>query len=201
MDGADPVKSGGIDTKRRKFLRRATTVVSGIGAAYVAAPFLASWLPSEKAKALGAPVEVDVSKLEMGAQITVPWRGQPVWIVRRPQKVIDNLSSLNSLLRDPNSDRPQQPEYAQNIYRSIKPEFLVLVGLCTHLGCVPTYRPDLGGIGADWPGGFYCPCHGSKFDLAGRVYHGVPAPSNLVVPPHMYLSDNLLLIGADEVNK
>ncbi|MAZ44582.1 MAG: ubiquinol-cytochrome c reductase iron-sulfur subunit [Legionellales bacterium] len=185
-----------IDKGRRRFLTVATSVVGGIGAAAAAAPFLMSWKPSAKAQALGAPVEVDVSRLDMGAQITVAWRGQPIWIVRRSQEMLNMLPSLNNQLRDPDSaETEQQPAYAQNATRSIKPEFLVLIGLCTHLGCVPTYRPDIGGVGADWPGGFYCPCHGSKYDLAGRVYKGVPAPTNLMVPPHTYVSDSIILVG------
>ena len=189
--------SSEVDLDRRRFLTTATTVVGGIGAACAAVPFIESWLPSARAQALGAPVEIDLSKLEEGAQLTVEWRGQPVWIIRRSQAMLDSLASLNGLLRDPDSAEAQQPEYAQNAHRSIKPEYLVLVGLCTHLGCVPTYRPDIGGIDAHWPGGFYCPCHGSKYDLAGRVYKGVPAPTNLVVPPYHYLSENVILIGQE----
>lgn len=187
-----------INSDRRRFLTAASTVLGGIGAAFAATPFIASWMPSERAKALGAPIEADLSKLEPGAQLTVEWRGQPVWIIRRPADVLANLPKLNDQLRDPLSAEAQQPTYAQNIFRSIKEEFLILVGLCTHLGCVPTYRPDIGGIGASWPGGFFCPCHGSKFDLAGRVYKGVPAPLNLMVPPHRYLSDKVIVIGEDE---
>ena len=187
-----------FNESRRRFLTVATSVIGGIGAAYVATPFISAWSPSRKAQALGAPVEVDISALEMGSQLTVEWRGQPIWIIRRSQKMLDALQGLNALLRDPDSTWDQQPSYAHNLYRSMKPEFLILVGLCTHFGCVPTYRPDMGGINADWPGGFYCPCHGSKYDLAGRVYKGVPAPSNLVVPPHRYLKDTVLLIGEEE---
>lgn len=188
-----------VDLERRRFLVRATTLVGGVGAVCAAAPFIQSWFPSDKAQALGAPIEIDVSKLEAGAQITYAWRGKPVWIIHRPQAVLDKLESLNTLLRDPESlDESQQPKYAQNRYRSIKSEYLVLVGLCTHLGCVPTYRPDIGGIDAEWPGGFFCPCHGSKYDLAGRVYKGVPAPSNLIVPPHKYVSEKVILIGQDQ---
>lgn len=188
-----------VDLERRRFLVRATTLVGGVGAVCATAPFIQSWFPSDKAQALGAPIEIDVSKLEPGAQITYAWRGKPVWIIRRTQAVLDKLESLNSLLRDPASlEEAQQPKYAQNRYRSIKPEYLVLVGLCTHLGCVPTYRPDIGGIDAEWPGGFFCPCHGSKYDLAGRVYKGVPAPFNLIVPPHKYVSEKVILIGQDQ---
>lgn len=187
-----------VDESRRRFLTVATTVVGGVGAAMAAAPFISSWKPSAKAQALGAPVEVDVSRLELGAQVTVAWRGQPIWVVRRSQEMLDMLPSLDEQLRDPYSDEnDQQPAYAKNISRSIRPEYLVLIGLCTHLGCVPTYRPDIGGVGADWPGGFYCPCHGSKYDLAGRVYKGVPAPTNLIVPPHTYVSDSIILVGED----
>lgn len=187
-----------INKDRRRFLTTATTVVGGIGAAFAAAPFIGSWLPSAKALALGAPVEVDVSKLDMGAQLTIPWRGKPVWIVRRSQEIIEALPQLDALLRDPQSQDLQQPAYAQNAHRSIKPEYLVLIGICTHLGCVPTYRPDKGGIDASWPGGFFCPCHGSKYDLAGRVYKGVPAPTNLTVPPHRFASDTVIVIGENQ---
>lgn len=190
-------KPGDVDLNRRRFLTTATAVVGGIGAACATAPFIQSWLPSARAQAMGAPVEVDVSKLDEGGQLTVEWRGQPIWIIRRTSAMVDGLKALDGFLRDPNSADDQQPTYAQNEYRSIKPEYLVLVGICTHLGCVPTYRPDIGGIDADWPGGFYCPCHGSKYDLAGRVYKGVPAPSNLIVPPYRYVSDSVILIGVD----
>ena len=187
-----------INTDRRRFLTAASSVIGGIGAAFAATPFIASWLPSERAKALGAPVEVNISKIQPGAQLTVEWRGQPIWIIRRTQDVLDRLSKINDELRDPNSAEPQQPAYAKNQFRSIKEEYLVLVGVCTHLGCVPTYRPDLGGISPNWPGGFYCPCHGSKFDMAGRVFKGVPAPLNLVVPPYQYVSDNVIIVGEGE---
>ncbi len=188
-----------VDHKRRRLLTIATSGVGLIGAAGMAVPFVGSMSPSEKAKAAGAPIEVDISQLESGQQIIVKWRGKPVWIIRRPQKSIDLLASLNDVLLDPNSQNQQQPDYAQNIYRSIKKEVLVLVGICTHLGCSPKYQPQIGATSFDddWKGGFLCACHGSKFDLAGRVYSGVPAPSNLVVPPHQYLSDNVLLIGND----
>lgn len=187
-----------IDRGRRRFLTAATSVIGGVGAAFIATPFIVSWLPSAKAQALGAPVEIDVSQLEEGAQLTVEWRGTPVWIVRRPKEVIDKIQQEDtSILRDPNSQEPQQPEYAQNIFRSIKPEYLIMVGLCTHLGCVPKFKPLAGSVGPDWKGGFYCPCHGSKFDMSGRVFKGVPAPSNLPVPPHKYVSDKVILIGED----
>jgi ubiquinol-cytochrome c reductase iron-sulfur subunit len=190
----------GVDLGKRRFLTASTTVVGAIGAGFVAIPFGASWMPSERAKSAGAPVEVDISKVEEGRKVTVEWRGKPVWIVRRSQKTLDDLKTLDDTLRDPASEAGQQPEYAQNATRSIKPEILVTVGICTHLGCSPTHRPELGnvaGMGADWLGGFFCPCHGSKFDLAGRVYSGVPAPLNLEVPPHYYKSDRVILIGKD----
>lgn len=187
-----------VDKSRRKFLSGATSVIGGVGAAYALVPFVGSWFPTARAEALGAPVEVNVGNMTTGSQITVEWRGQPIWIVRRSQEVVDKLKSLNDKLRDPDSEQPQQPKYISEIYRSIKPEYLVMVGLCTHLGCVPMYRPDIGSVEPTWQGGFFCPCHGSKFDLAGRVFKGVPAPTNLVIPPHKYVSDDVVLIGEDE---
>jgi len=189
-----------IDASKRRFLTAATSVVGGVGVAAVAVPFVASMLPSAKAKAAGAPVEVDISKLEVGQLIRPEWRGKPVWVFRRSPEVLDNLASQTDMLRDPNSDvTEQQPDYSKNATRSIRDEIGVLVGICTHLGCSPTYRPELSpeDLGPDWKGGFFCPCHGSKFDLAGRVYSGVPAPINLVVPPHYFLDDNHILIGED----
>lgn len=191
----------GVDKGRRRFLTATTAVVGGIGAVYTAVPFLASWKPSAKAQAAGAPVSVDISQLEPGQRITTEWRGRPVWIVRRTQEMLANLKRLESQLADPNSSMPQQPAYAQNEYRSIKPEYLVVIGICTHLGCSPLYRPEVGAadLGGDsWLGGFFCPCHGSKFDLAGRVYAGVPAPTNLVVPPYHFADDNTIVVGEDE---
>ncbi|MDH5472578.1 MAG: ubiquinol-cytochrome c reductase iron-sulfur subunit [Gammaproteobacteria bacterium] len=189
----------GVDKDKRRFLTASTAVVGAVGAGFVAVPFVASWSPSERAKTAGAPVEVDISKLQDGQKVTVEWRGKPVWIVKRTPKALEDLKALDDSLRDPASENVQQPEYAQNSSRSIKPEILVLVGICTHLGCSPTYRPELAAadLGADWKGGFFCPCHGSKFDLAGRVYSGVPAPLNLEVPPHFYKSDRVILIGKD----
>ena len=184
-----------VDTGRRRFLTAATTVIGGVGVAFVAAPFINSWLPSGKAQAMGAPVKIDVSRLEPGAQMTVEWRGQPIWVIHRTSQMLDKLKQLGNMLRDPESAEDQQPDYAHNEYRSIKPEYLVLVGLCTHLGCVPMYRPDVASIEPSWPGGFFCPCHGSKFDLAGRVFKGVPAPLNLVVPPYGFQSDTVILVG------
>jgi ubiquinol-cytochrome c reductase iron-sulfur subunit len=184
---------------RRRFLTAATTVVGAIGTGFVLVPFISSMQPSAKARAAGAPVRADISKLESGQMIRVKWRGKPVWLVRRTEKMLEVLPSLDSQLQDPESMESEQPTYAQNEYRSIKPEVLVTVGICTHLGCSPTYRPDAGAadLGADWEGGFFCPCHGSKFDLAGRVYKGVPAPTNLPIPPHRYLSETELVIGDD----
>jgi ubiquinol-cytochrome c reductase iron-sulfur subunit len=189
----------GVDTSKRRFLIAATTVVGGVGAVYTAVPFLASWMPSERAKAAGAPVEADISKLEDGQMIRVQWRGKPVWVVKRTEEMVKALPGLDGKLRDPQSIDPQQPEYAQNGTRSIKPEILVAVGICTHLGCSPSFIPEAvpQPYDAEWKGGFFCPCHGSKFDLAGRVYQGVPAPLNLEVPPHKYISESLILIGDD----
>ncbi len=189
------------DNSRRRFLVAATSVVGAIGAGFVAVPFLTSFSPSAKAQAAGAPVEVDISKIEEGQRLTVEWRGKPIWIVKRSEQALQELSSLNGKLRDPNSEViSQQPDYAKNAERSIKPEYLVLIGICTHLGCSPSYveadNPIGSTIDPDWKGGFFCPCHGSKFDLAGRVYQSVPAPTNLVVPPYTYLSDTRILIGA-----
>jgi ubiquinol-cytochrome c reductase iron-sulfur subunit len=194
MSGKDTV-----DEKRRCFLRRATCAVGGLGLAATSLPFVEYWLPSADTEAAGGPVKVDLSQLKPGQQLTVAWRGKPVWIVRRTKEMLDTLPKLTSHLRDPNSEVEQQPSYAQNIYRASHPEYLILVGVCTHLGCTPTYRPDVGGISPDWLGGFYCPCHGSKFDLSGRVYTGVPAPINLEVPPYVFLNDHEVLIGVDKV--
>ncbi|HHS83488.1 MAG TPA: ubiquinol-cytochrome c reductase iron-sulfur subunit [Gammaproteobacteria bacterium] len=188
-----------VDTSKRRFLTAATAVVGGIGTAYVLVPFLSAWNPSAKARAAGAPVEADISKLEPGQMMTVEWRGKPIWIVRRTEQNLKDLPTLNDQLLDPNSEMPQQPEYCKNEYRSRKPEYLVAVGICTHLGCSPTYRPEMApaDLGADWKGGFFCPCHGSRFDLATRVYAGVPAPKNLEIPPYYYLSETRVLVGED----
>ena len=184
---------------RRRFLIAATSIAGGIASIGVATPFVMSMMPSERAKAAGAPVEVDISKLEPGMLLLVEWRGKGVWILDRTPEMLANLKKLDNQMADPKSEKPQQPAYAKNETRSIKPEFLVVEGVCTHLGCSPVYRKDIApaDLGDDWLGGFFCPCHGSKFDLAGRVYKHVPAPTNLIVPPHVYLSDNLLLIGSD----
>lgn len=184
---------------RRRFLIAATSIAGGIAGVAVATPFMMSMMPSERAKAAGAPVEVDISKVEPGMLLMVEWRGKVVWILNRTPEMLANLKKLDSVVADPKSEKDQQPKYAQNETRSIKPAILVAEGVCTHLGCSPIYRKDIApaDLGADWLGGFFCPCHGSKFDLAGRVYKSVPAPTNLVVPPHMYLSDTTLLIGSD----
>lgn len=191
--------ANGVDQNKRRTLTNIVAGMGAVGAGFVAVPFLSSWAPSERAKTAGAPVEVDISKLQEGAMMTVEWRGKPVWIVKRTAKNLQDLPGLDGNLRDPASENEQQPEYARNASRSVKPEILVLVGICTHLGCSPTYRPDIApaDLGAEWKGGFFCPCHGSRFDLAGRVYQGVPAPLNLEVPPHRYLSDNTMVIGVD----
>ena len=184
---------------RRRFLIAATSIAGGIAGVAVATPFMMSMMPSERAKAAGAPVEVDISKVEPGMLLMVEWRGKVVWILNRTPEMLANLKKLDSQVSDPKSEKDQQPKYAQNETRSIKPAILVAEGVCTHLGCSPVYRKDIApaDLGSDWLGGFFCPCHGSKFDLAGRVYKSVPAPTNLVVPPHMYLSDTTLLIGSD----
>lgn len=187
-----------VDKGRRRFLTVATSVVGAAGAVGVAVPFIASWNPSAKAKNAGAPVEVNIGKAEPGQLVRVEWRGQPVWVVRRTPEMLASLEGLADQLRDPNSEEPQQPEYAANLYRSRKEEFFVAVGICTHLGCSPQYLQNdfaeqVEGVNA----GFFCPCHGSRFDIAGRVFSGVPAPYNLVVPPHYYINENTILIGED----
>ncbi|KIA82258.1 ubiquinol-cytochrome c reductase iron-sulfur subunit [Chromobacterium amazonense] len=189
-----------VDTGRRRFLTVASSAVGGVAVVGAATPFLMSFFPSERAKAAGAPVEVDIGKIELGQKINVEWRGKPVWILSRTPEQLKNLPKNDPKLVDPTSDAEQQPAYCKNEHRSIKPQYLVAVGICTHLGCSPTFRPDLApaDLGPDWLGGFYCPCHGSKFDLAARVFKGVPAPKNLEIPPHKYLSDTRLLIGDDK---
>ena len=190
------MSSDDADNSRRRFLTAATVVVGAVGTVMTAVPFIASWSPSARAKSAGAPVEADISKLEPGQLIIVKWRGKPVWVVRRDEKALASLSKVVDQLRDPESEESKQPEYARNEYRSRKPEYLIMEGICTHLGCSPSYRPE---ITADFEGGFFCPCHGSKFDFAGRVYSGVPAPTNLPVPPHYFISDDVILIGEDGV--
>ena len=190
-----------IDGGRRHFLLVATTVTGIAGAGLVAVPFLASWKPSARAQALGAPVEQDISKMEPGAVLKVNWRGQAIFIVRRTPEMLSRLTSpeITARLRDPESKESEQPKYASNDARALKPEYLVLIGVCTHLGCAPLSRfnPADAELGADWPGGFYCPCHGSKFDMSGRVFKDVPAPVNLKVPPYRFLTDTILQIGVD----
>ncbi len=194
-----------IDNKRRRFLITSTTVVGAIGTGVISIPFIASMSPSARARSAGAPVIVDISKLAFNQQITVEWRGQPVWILRRSEDMIKRLKqkSLLDRLRDPNSTVKQQPDYAKNEFRAIKSEYLVVVGICTHLGCVPTFRPELApaDLGVQWPGGYFCPCHGSKFDLAGRVFKGVPAPTNLVIPPYHFMSDTIIKIGESNMKQ
>ncbi len=190
----------GVNTGRRRFLTATTAVVGGAGALAAAVPFIASWQPSARAQVAGAPVTEDISKLEPGQRIILQWRGQPVWIIRRTPEQLAALPSQNDRLRDPASENPeQQPEYARNEHRSIKPEVAVLVGTCTHLGCSPLFRPELQPqpFDAEWQGGFYCPCHNSRFDMAGRVYQGVPAPTNLKVPPYHFIDDNRIVVGVD----
>lgn len=190
----------GVNSGRRRFLTATTAVVGGAGAAVAAIPFLKTLQPSARAQVAGAPVTEDISKLESGQRIVVQWRGQPIWIIRRTPQMLATLPIVEGRLRDPESDNlDQQPGYARNEYRSIKPELLVLVGICTHLGCSPTFFPEMVAepFDADWKGGFYCPCHNSRFDLAGRVYQGVPAPSNLVVPPYHFIDDDHIQIGVN----
>jgi ubiquinol-cytochrome c reductase iron-sulfur subunit len=194
------MSSEGVNTGRRRFLTAATCVVGAAGAVGIAVPFVGSWNPSAKAKAAGAPVKADVSKLEPGQMIVVEWRGKPVYVVNRTDAQLEELPKLNGLLKDPDSLISEQPPYIKGIDRSIQPNLLVIVGLCTHLGCAPKFRPEVGAAdlgGKDWQGGFFCPCHGSKFDLSGRVYTGVPASANLVVPPYSFEGNDILVIGVD----
>lgn len=187
------------DLSRRHFLTVATSIAGGVGVVMAAVPFVASFRPSARAQAMGGPVEVDISKLEEGAMVRVVWRGRPVWVLKRDPGMLDHLKNEQVTLRDPDSNESEQPGYAKNAWRSIKPEVFVVVGTCTHLGCAPIERFDVAppDLGPDWRGGFFCPCHGSKFDLAGRVFAGVPAPTNLPVPPYRFVGDNLVLVGDD----
>lgn len=194
------MSNDGVNAGRRRFLTAATSVVGGAGVVGVAVPFVGSWNPSAKARAAGAPVRQDIGKLEPGQMMTVEWRGKPVFIVRRTQDQLDKLAGLADKLRDPNSERKMQPDYVKGVERSLKPEFAILVGICTHLGCAPQYRPTEvypEKVG-DGIGGFFCPCHGSYYDLSGRVFQGVPAPANLEVPPHKYETDTVVTIGVDQ---
>jgi ubiquinol-cytochrome c reductase iron-sulfur subunit len=189
-----------VDLRKRRFLVGATSVVGGVGVVAVAVPFVMSFFPSERAKAAGAPVEVDVSKLEPGQKIDVEWRGKVVWLISRTPQMLESLPKLDGRVADPKSEQSKQPADCKNEHRSIKEALWVAIGICTHLGCSPTYRPEVGpaDLGADWLGGFFCPCHQSKFDLAGRVFKGVPAPTNLEIPPYRYLSDTRVIIGDDK---
>jgi len=195
------MSSEGVNAGRRKFLTAATSTVGAAGAVGIFTPFVGSWNPSAKAKAAGAPVKADISKLEPGQMINVEWRGKPVYVLHRTPAQLEGLASLNGDLKDPDSQIPDsQPDYVQGIERALRPEILVIVGLCTHLGCAPKFRPEVGAAdlgGDEWLGGFFCPCHGSKFDLSGRVYQNVPASANLVVPPYSFEDENVLVIGVD----
>ena len=191
-----------VDERRRRLLLVATSAAGAVAAAGVAAPFIASWFPSARALAAGAPVQIPVDKLELGQQVTVEWRGKPVWVLKRTPEMLKKIeeNAHADFLSDPDCKVPQQPDYVKPPYRSIKPEILVAVGVCTHLGCSPTLKKEIGAasdMGADWPGGYYCPCHNSRFDLAARVFKGSPAPINLQIPPHRYESDALLVVGED----
>mgnify|MGYP000063564069 CR=1 FL=1 len=194
------MSNDGVNAGRRRFLVAATSVVGAAGAVGAAVPFVGSWFPSAKAKAAGAPVKVNISKIEPGQQIVAEWRGQPVFIVHRTEEMLAALPKINAELADPSSQASVQPEYVNPEARSIKPEILVLVGLCTHLGCAPSFRPEVApaDLGAQWLGGYFCPCHGSRYDLAGRVYKSQPAPLNLPVPPHSYESADVIVIGVDQ---
>ncbi|GMR07918.1 MAG: ubiquinol-cytochrome c reductase iron-sulfur subunit [Gammaproteobacteria bacterium] len=187
-----------VDKSKRRFLTVATSAVGAVGAGFVAVPFIKSMSPSERARAAGAPVVADFGYLEPGKMHIEEWRGKPVWVLRRTPEMLATLEKTRARLKDPDSNESEQPEYSTNNARSIKDEYLIVIGICTHLGCSPTFRPDAGGdIGEDWLGGYLCPCHGGLYDLAGRVYQNVPPPLNLVVPPHRYLSDTRVIIGED----
>jgi ubiquinol-cytochrome c reductase iron-sulfur subunit len=194
------VADDAVDHSRRKFLTNATIATGAVGAVFVAVPFIESWTPSERARALGAPTELDISKIDPGQMTITIWRRKPIYVVRRTPEMVDHLKGHDGDLKDPESKEDQQPDYAKNVWRARKAEYLVLVGTCTHLGCLPKQRFEAASaeMGPSWPGGFFCPCHGSRFDLSGRVFNGSPASLNLVVPPYEYPNDNLLRIGADE---
>ncbi|MDD2049127.1 ubiquinol-cytochrome c reductase iron-sulfur subunit [Pseudomonas alkylphenolica] len=196
------MSNDGVNAGRRRFLVAATSVVGAAGAVGAAVPFVGSWFPSAKAKAAGAPVKVNIAKVEPGQQMIAEWRGQPVFIVRRTEEILGNLKKIAGDLSDPESKASVQPTYVNPENRAIKPEILVLVGLCTHLGCSPTFRPEVAPVdlGPKWVGGYFCPCHGSHYDLAGRVYKSQPAPLNLPVPPHSYESDDIIVVGVDQEN-
>ena len=192
------VADEGVDLSRRKFLTNATIATGAVGAVFVAVPFVESWAPSERARAMGAPTELDVTKIDPGQMTIATWRRQPIYIVRRTPEMVQHLQGHDADLKDPESNDSKQPEYAKNVLRARKAEYLVLIGTCTHLGCLPKQRFDPGELYASWPGGFFCPCHGSRFDLSGRVFNGSPASVNLVVPPYEYPNEKTLRIGADE---
>jgi ubiquinol-cytochrome c reductase iron-sulfur subunit len=194
------MSSDGVNTGRRQFLTAATSAVGVAGVVGIAVPFIGSWNPSAKAKAAGAPVKADIGKLKPGQMIVVEWRGKPVYVMNRTESQLADLPGLNDQLKDPESLLSKQPDYIHGIDRALRPELLVIIGLCTHLGCAPKFRPEVGAAdlgGKDWLGGFFCPCHGSKFDLSGRVYDNVPAPTNLEVPPYSFEDENILVIGVD----
>ncbi|SDR72897.1 ubiquinol-cytochrome c reductase iron-sulfur subunit [Pseudomonas oryzae] len=194
------MSNDGVNVGRRRFLVAATSVVGAAGAVGAAVPFVGSWFPSAKAKAAGAPVKVNVAKIEPGQQIVAEWRGKPVFIVRRTDEILANLAKIEGSMADPESKASVQPTYVDPKVRSIKPELLVVEGLCTHLGCAPSFRPEVApaDLGADWVGGYFCPCHGSRYDLAGRVYKAQPAPLNLPVPPYTFETDEVIIIGVDQ---
>jgi ubiquinol-cytochrome c reductase iron-sulfur subunit len=194
------MSNDGVNTGRRRFLVAATSVVGAAGAVGAAVPFVGSWFPSAKAKAAGAPVKVNISKIEAGQQVVAEWRGQPVFIVHRTEEMLAALPGLNPEMADFDSKASVQPSYVDPVTRSSKPEILILVGLCTHLGCSPSFRPEVApaDLGAKWVGGYFCPCHGSRYDLAGRVYKSQPAPLNLPVPPHSYESADVVVLGLDQ---
>jgi ubiquinol-cytochrome c reductase iron-sulfur subunit len=188
-----------VDKSRRRFLTAAATVVGGAGTVAGAVPFIATMTPSEKTKAIGAPVEVDIGKLQPGERMIAKWQGKPIWVLRRTKEMLDDIAAQDDAVSDPASENSAQPDYAKNEYRAREDEYLVVIGICTHLGCSPTFLLKEGENSpvVDWKGGFFCPCHGSIFDLAGRVYKGVPAPTNLIVPPYKFLSASRILIGDD----
>ncbi|MCH9698509.1 MAG: ubiquinol-cytochrome c reductase iron-sulfur subunit [Gammaproteobacteria bacterium] len=191
------MSANGVDLRKRRFLTLALTATSAVGAGFASVPFISAMSPSDRTKAMGAPVEIDISKLLPGQLVRVKWRGKPVWVVKRSPEMLERLNEVEEYLADPESDASVQPEDCKNSYRSLRPEIYLAVGICTHLGCSPSFRPDVqpDDLGNDWFGGFFCPCHGSKFDLAGRIYAGMPAPNNLEIPPHYYINDDRIMVG------
>jgi ubiquinol-cytochrome c reductase iron-sulfur subunit len=190
-----------VDEKRRRLLLIGTSAAAGAVGVGMAVPFLGSWFPSARALAAGAPVEFDLSKMEPGQQVTIEWRGKPVWVLKRTPEMLEQLTKHDAVLADPESKDAEQPDYVKGPNRSIKPDILIATGVCTHLGCSPTLKKEIGAasdMGADWPGGYYCPCHNSRFDLSARVFKGSPAPKNLAIPPHRYANnDAVVVIGED----